>query len=143
MIAWDSCSLKISDLQVESWLLCDILCVKYAGCDVERGGFVQLHLLCPSACLQPVSQQLGMGCGFIPLNNTTAFKSWAGSSEQGKWSECAKAELHSSLWCGGEASSFPIAFCSLPVRHHSCLSSFLLPACCFWVQDESFSCDTA
>lgn len=55
-------------------MLHDVLSVKYPGCDLKRGGFVQSHLLCPSARLQPVSQQLGMGCGFIHLNTTAAFK---------------------------------------------------------------------
>lgn len=125
---WANCSLKISDRELESWLLRDLLSIKYPGCHLKRGGFVQLHLLCPSACLQPVSQQLGTGCGFIHLNTTAAFKSWAGDSKQGKWSDSAKSEMCSSLGCGEEASSFPIASSSLLVCHCSfftALSSFL------------------
>lgn len=133
MSVWANCSLKISDLELESWLPRDVLTVKYPGCDLRRGGFVQSHLLCPSACLQPVSQQLGVGCGFIHLNTTVVFKSWAGDSKQGKWSDSAKSELCSSLGCGEEAFSFPIASSSLLVRYHSstALFSFLHAAFVF------------
>ena len=116
------------------WKLIALWCTfsKISWVRSEKRGFVLWRLLCPSARLQPVSQQLGMGCGFIHLNTTAAFKSWAGDCEQGKWSDSAKSELCSSLRCGEEASTFPIASSSL-VAHHS---SFLLPACCFFVQDE-------
>lgn len=139
-----NCSLKISDPELESWLLCDVLSVKYPGCDLKRGGLVQSHVLCLSACLQPVSQQLGMGCGFIHLNTAATFKSGAGDSEQGKWSDSAKSELCSSLGCGEEAFSFPIASSSLLVCHSSspqpfCPSCMLL-LCARW---ENFFHDTA
>lgn len=78
MSVWANCPLKISDLELQSWLLHDVLSVKYPGCAVKRGGLVQLRLLCLSACLQPVSWQLGVGCGFIHLNTAAAFKSGAG-----------------------------------------------------------------
>lgn len=137
---WANCSLKVSDLELEGWLLHDVLSVKYPGCGLKRGGFVQLHLPCPCVCLQPASQQLGVRCGFIHLNTTAAFKSWAGGSEQGKWSDGAKSELCSSLGCGEEASSFPVVSCWFDTALFH--SSFLLPARCFCVQDESFLCDT-
>lgn len=136
MSVWANCSLKISDLELESWLLCDVLSVKHPGWELKRGGFVQSHLLCPSVCLEPGRQQLGMGCGFIHLNTAAVLKSWAGDGEQGKWSDSAKSQLCPSVRCGEEASLFPIASSSLLVHHCSFSQLFspsgMLHFCATW-----------
>lgn len=116
MSVWANCSLKMSDLELESWLLRGVLSVGNSLGVI--GGEASALPFCV-----PVSQ-LGMDRGFIHLNTPAASKSWAG--DKGKWSESAKSELCSRLRCGEEWGSLFISCCFYSsLVHHL---SFLLPA---------------
>lgn len=117
MSIWANCSLKISDLELGSWLLWGVLSVGNSlgviGWEADLLSGICFALLC--AC-EPAWHGLWVyppkhSCSFLEL-------SW----RQGKWSESAKSELCSCLRCGEEWGSLFISYCSYGL---SPFSSFL------------------
>lgn len=154
MSIWANCSLKISDLELGSWLLWGVLSVGNSlgviGWEADLLSGICFALLC--AC-EPAWHGLWVyppkhSCSFLEL-------SW----RQGKWSESAKSELCSCLRCGEEWGSLFISYCSYGL---SPFSSFLHIAflcksrvssviqlnphimlaktpCAFWFSDDSWA----
>lgn len=130
MSVWANCSLKMSDLELGSWLLWGVLSVGNSlgviGGEVDLLSGICLALLC--AC-----EPAWHGLWVYPPKHSCSFS--ALSWRQGKWSESAKSELSSHLRCGEEWGNLFMSYCfySWLVYH----LSFLLPAHCFSLQ-ESF-----
>lgn len=116
MCVWANCSLKMSDLELESWLLRGVLSVGNSLGVI--GGEASALPFCV-----PVSQ-LGMGHGFIHLNTPAASKSWAGDRESDLKVPNPSCVPVSDVVRNEEASSFLAA--STPRWFITCLSSFLL-----------------